>query len=233
MRILITDVTRMSIGKCCIAGVDIETGARIRPVLPGGDQLERGLLAPNGPFHLGAVVELGPVEQVGAVPMIEDHQFTPAVPYKTASLTPDEYWESLTVRASSWLPDIFGSDFGQPRGRNAAVREGSGKASLGFFAPTEPPRLETPWERPILHIATDDLQIAAPVNDLRFYDDDNEPLREIVEEIAAILEGDGQCVLSVGLARAHRAQGDTRPRHWFQVNGIHLADDPLWGVNAN
>jgi hypothetical protein len=35
-------------------------------------------------------------------------------------------------------------------------------------------------------------------------------------------------ILSVGLARAYQVTNDTEERHWLQVNGVHLGDDPVW-----
>jgi hypothetical protein len=39
-----------------------------------------------------------------------------------------------------------------------------------------------------------------------------------------------EVILSVGLTRPWRKQGDTAERHWLQVNNIHLRDAPLWSL---
>ena len=50
-------------------------GEHIRPVL--GERLRRDLLAPSGPFALGAIVDLGEVQDAGSAPMVEDRRFEP------------------------------------------------------------------------------------------------------------------------------------------------------------
>jgi hypothetical protein len=42
------------------------------------------------------------------------------------------------------------------------------------------------------------------------------------------IEAGVESILSLGLTRPWRKQGDTTERHWLQVNNIHLKDDPLW-----
>src|SRR5262249_38600569 len=51
--------------------------------------------------------------------------------------------------------------------------------------------------------------------------------REVVVLLACEPRSVG-VILSVGLARAFQASGDTARRHWLQVNNLHLEDDPVW-----
>ena len=44
------------------------------------------------------------------------------------------------------------------------------------------------------------------------------------------MEAGVECVLSVGLRQLYQRMEP--PRHWLQVNGVHLADDPLWTVSG-
>ena len=41
------------------------------------ESLTHDLLAPTGPFELGALVDLGRVEDAGETPMVEDRRFRP------------------------------------------------------------------------------------------------------------------------------------------------------------
>lgn len=47
------------------------------------------------------------------------------------------------------------------------------------------------------------------------------------DEYLALLDAVSHDDLMLGLARAFRAAGDDRDRHWLQINGVCLADRPL------
>jgi hypothetical protein len=67
------------------------------------------------------------------------------------------------------------------------------------------------------------------VTDLRLCEADNKTVREeLLGNLQRRIESGVPVIVSVGLARAFRAQGDTQSRHWLQVNNIHLEDDPVW-----
>ena len=232
MHILVTAVTHMAKGYCCVAGIDQGTGEYVRPVLDG--RLPRDLLAPNGPFSLGTVVELGPVRDVGHAPMVEDRQFAPENARVTDRLDPDAYWRTIAAGVSRRLRDIF-ANLSQQGQRNAAVAEGGDTASLGLFAPASQPAFvidEFDTELQIRMQLTDtELSLSVPVTDIRFFDEANQPRPDIVERVAERLKAGAGCVLGVGLGRAFQAQGDTQKRHWLLVHGVHLKDDPLWTVS--
>src|SRR5215210_1099974 len=60
MRILVDHLTRMQPGYFCAAGIDLESGRHVRPVLRRG-RLTTDLLGTNGgPFDIGSVLDLGP-----------------------------------------------------------------------------------------------------------------------------------------------------------------------------
>lgn len=233
MKIVVTDVTRMAGDACCVAGAGVNSGRRIRPVLPGGQQLGRDLLGPDGPFELGAVVDLGTVQNVGSAPMVEDRLFDPESAIGTRVLTPDGFWEILRTGSSTRLRSIFGNSLRQPRTGNAAIPVGEGRASLGLLDPTDPPELViNEYGRLRMHLTDGVLTLDTAVTDLRFFDRADDPRPGVVERIAERLQEGVGCILSVGLGRPYQAPNDTQRRHWFQVNGIHLADDPLWSVSA-
>jgi hypothetical protein len=67
------------------------------------------------------------------------------------------------------------------------------------------------------------------VTDLRLYEKDHKtPRRKLVADVQERIEAGVESILSLGLTRPWRKQGDTTERHWLQVNNIHLKDDPLW-----
>ena len=227
VHILVTAITRMrKVGYCCVAGIDQGTCEYVRPVLDG--RLPRDLLAPDGPFSLGRVVELGPVHNVGYAPMVEDRQFTPEIARATDGLDPDAYWRTIAAGVKRRLGDIF-ANLSQPGQGNAAVAKGTGTASLGLFAPASEPALAIEFGKVRMLLTDTELHLRVPVTDIRFFDEANRPRPDVVERVAERLEAGAGCVLGVGLGRAF--QEDPQKRHWLQVNGVHLADDPLWTVS--
>lgn len=216
MRIVVTDVTRMMEGYCCVAGIDRDTGEHIRPVL--SERLRRDLLAPSGPFALGAIVDLGEVQDAGSAPMVEDRRFEPGEARRTGTLAPDQFWDLVLAGSRRRLRDIFSDALACSRGRRA-----------------EPPTLDVEeYDEPRLKMrfTDDDLgDLNLPVTDIRFFDERHELLAGVVTHTATRLRR-GQCVVGVGLGRAWSPQHGQPERHWLQVNGVHLADDPLWTVSG-
>ena len=77
------------------------------------------------------------------------------------------------------------------------------------------------------------LSLNTAITDIRFFDNDHPaiPLPDVVEYLAGRIARSG-CVLSVGLTRLYAPTSSEPSRHWLQVNGVHLADDPLWTVSG-
>ena len=196
-----------------------------------GERLRRDLLAPSGPFALGAIVDLGEVQDAGSAPMVEDRRFEPGAARRIRSLGPAAYWRMVSAGTPVRLRAIFGETL-QQDGRTASVPANRGSASLGLFAPNEPPELRINDYRQLrMRLADGEMELDTAVNDLRFFDRHNQPIPDVVEDIAERIE-QGGCVLSVGLGRAWSPQHGQAERHWLQVNGVHLADDPLWTVSG-
>ena len=64
-------------------------------------------------------------------------------------------------------------------------------------------------------------------NDIRFYEADHETIRQdVVSHVDARLRASVEAHALLGLTRAFQAKDDDRERHWLQVNGLCLADDP-------
>ena len=63
------------------------------------------------------------------------------------------------------------------------------------------------------------------VTDLRLYNDDlMTPDQDAVNEVSRAIRRGAGVILSVGVGRPHPPK---TPRHWLQVNNIHLKSDPL------
>ncbi len=66
-----------------------------------------------------------------------------------------------------------------------------------------------------------------PVTDLRFFASDGTVRPAVVENVADRLRRGVKPRLMLGLGRAWTKDGDEQARHWLEVNGLCLEDQPL------
>jgi len=234
MRLAVTHLTRMRPGYICVAGVDANTGAHVRPVQPVGQLSDALLSRRGGPFDMATVVDLGTVRPVGQPPEVEDLEFTPWHARAVQSIEPDLFWEMLEFLSRPTLREIFGPDL-RPAGRDSAiVNMGYGHASLGCLRPARQPVLYVTVGRdgkPRLRLRISDgvLDLDLAVTDLRFYEADHVRLRtDDVDDALDRLATGVPVLLSLGLTRAFAPRDSEAPVHWLQVNNLHFEDDPCW-----
>lgn len=219
----------MQPGYICVVGVSLDTGGHVRPVLQYG-RLTTGLLRCNGgPFDIASVVDLGPTREAGCAPEVEDLCFDPA---RASWLMDDDleaFWELLQETSCESLVEIFGPDL-ERRGRSCTVDPGGGHASLGCLKPTRKPELYVNDYGSIRLRLTDPTpSVDLSVTDLRLCEEDHRtPRWALISNMKERIRAGVGTILSVGLTRPWQKQDDTRPRHWLQVNNIHLEDDPGW-----
>lgn len=229
MRILVNHLTRMQPGYFCAAGIDLETGRHIRPVLRRG-RLTSDLLSTNGgPFDLGSVLNLGPTIDAGRTPELEDQRFDPEGARRLYDEGADDYWEALERVARESLEEIFGPAL-ELWDESGTVDVGEGKASLGCLKPEKQPWMYVD-HRGTVRLVLDYLMpsVDLSVTDLRLYERDGRtPRRDLVQSVQKRLETGVETILSVGLTRPWQKRDDTEERHWLQLNNIHLKDNPLW-----
>lgn len=229
MRMVVNHLTRMEAGYICVAGVEWETGAHVRPVLAGQRLGADLLLSRGGLFELGAIIELGPTVPVGRPPEVEDHQFDPAQARRLGRMRGDDFWSMLEMCARETLTDIFGEDLREEQ-RHCVTDVGFGRASLGCLVPAAPPRLHiNSMGRVRMRVSDGHFYPELSVTDLRLVEADQKTPRErtvrmLQKKIAA---GVG-LILGVGLTRPWRRDRESPARHWLQVTGIFPRDDPLW-----
>jgi hypothetical protein len=220
----------MAPGYVCVAGVCPEAGTHVRPCLPFSVRCRRDVLATcGGPFGIGAVVEIGATQSSGTPPAIEDHVIDLAKVKCVGNMSANDFWSLLLANAKAGLTDLFGPDLEQQNG-GAAVDTGKGSASLGLLIPSTPPiPTVDSYDKIRVPLHDDVMQLNPSLTDLRFWRDDHKtPKTEAVESVASRVESGVDVLVAVGLGREWKRPGDSRQRHWLQVNGIHLADDPLW-----
>lgn len=234
MKLAVTHLTRMSRGFVCVAGVDVENGQSVRPVLPGARLRDQICARRGGPFDMATVVDLGVVRPVPSPPEVEDCEFTPWQARLAQSIEPMLFWEMLCHLAKTRLSEIFGPALRRAGRNSAVVTAGAGYASLGHLAPTGPLQLrvdERPNRNPQirLHFSDSHIELDLSVTDLRLWSDDHQtPRQDTLQDVSRRLASGVPCLLSVGLTRPWGPNDDDEPVHWLQVNNLHLSDDPTW-----
>lgn len=230
MKIVVSHLTRMQSGYMCVAGIDLNSGKHVRPVL--GRRLGTELLQSNGGvFGIGAVVDLGRTNPVGTAPELEDYQFS-RENLKLVEIAPaQKFWGMIDSTSTTSLAEIFGPSL-TSHGGACAVDVNAGTASLGCLTVPAGSVLEIDsWNKIRLRIDDGTFVPALSVTDLRLYEvDQKTPRRALIATLGDRLE-DENVLLSVGLARAWKRPGDAEPRHWLQANNFHFESDPL-GLDA-
>lgn len=240
MRIVVNHLTRMRGGYVCVAGLDLEEGSHVRPVLAEG-ALPFDLLARyGGPFEMAAVVQLGTPRAAGQTPHVEDRVVVPALMRSCGSpLGADEFWKLLAGVSKTQLSDLFGADLKRVGRSSCGTDVGRGKASLGCFRPHTVPRLyhveRGPSGRPAIriHVRDDEFDAVLGVTDLRLYEDDHmTPNRSVIRQVSQRIQTAGSVILGVGLTRAFAPTSEpgAQSYHWLQVTNLHLEDDPTWAL---
>jgi hypothetical protein len=231
MRIVVNHVTRMTAPRICVAGIDPASVGHVRPITPPDDLIARALLRDEGgPFGMGAEVDLGPVHPEGSPPETEDHRFVTARAQHVRDMEADEFLELLSRVSAPNLQGAFGPALERIRWKYA-VEPGHGERSLAVVRAATRPTLEvdTTFDKPKLQLRYSDPEPPTylPVTDVRFYETDHKTIRvDAVEDVARRLRRGVGAFLMLGLARPWNAPGDDRERHWLQLNGLVLDDQP-------
>lgn len=227
MRFVTTHLTRMAPGYICVAGVDIDTGEQVRPVIRGRLPYDRSGCM-NGPFDIGHVVDIGSVWNVGQAPELEDREFSLGSVVPQGCVAPETFWKVLNSTTHRTLGAAFGPEL-QPWGQSRTVGVGRGTASLAIIKPRRVPELiVTRYEKLRLAVETSDFQGTLPVTDLRLYDSFYEINMDAVARTRNLLAKTKGVLIGVGLTRPWQRPGDHEPRHWLQVNNLHFVEEPLW-----
>jgi hypothetical protein len=226
MKVLITDLTRMYDGHICAAGIDVDTGRRVRPV--GRQRLAASMLASRGGvFDIGNVVELGRTRWQGSPPEVEDVLFDVRAPKVVKRLTRGEFFAALEKRLASGL-DVIGADLVRD-GRSLVTKQGCGRCSL----------VAIPWndaidvtlrstrnqrgeiEQRIRFVMPDGIDLS--VTDVRLYEADLiTPNAERVRWLQGKLAEKPRAILCFGLGRPFGG------KHYLQLNNLHLENALDW-----
>ncbi len=171
-------------------------------------------------------MDLGSVKPNVSPPEVQDHWFWPDRARYLGRLDPSDYLALIDEIACDELDAVLGSALHR-RGWKYAVDAGTGAASLGVLRAREVRLAANQYGG--LQVRLDDVEPQAyiPVTDLRYFEQDQQTVRnDLVDDTNRRLRRGVEPYLMLGLARAFVAQGDEQERHWLQVNGICLSDDP-------
>jgi len=231
MKIVIAHLTRMQKGYCCVAGMDVDTGAHVRCVSTKGRLPVDVLATHGGPFDMARVVQLDEARHCPEPPHTEDHVIRLDGMRRIPNVAPSWFWEFLYDWSDLSLRAIFGRELQQVGPRSCAILEGFGRVSLGLLRPRQPPELkikeQEAGDQIRMGIRDERFGVSVSVTDVRFYEHDHvTPNRGVVEAVAGAIERGVGLVLSVGLTRAFANY------HWLQVNNIHLESDPTWQLGT-
>jgi hypothetical protein len=220
----------MQKGCVCVAGIDLETGLHIRPILERQMPIDM-LSLYGGPFDIAHIVDLGATRFVGKIPEVEDQRFETASAQHVTQMPPDEFWKLLESTAHEKLGSIFGPEL-ERIGETCAIIEAHGLRSLGCYwaesgrllihSGNGGPRVRFSWQSGEHHFNV-------PVTDIRLYGADHvTPCVETVEQLNTKIAAEPRVLLSVGLSRPYRKSAKDPARHWLQINNFHLPDRPCW-----
>ncbi len=229
-QIVVNHITRMTEPRICVAGIEVNSKQHLRPVTDAANPLTTELLVESGgPFEIGAEVDLGETEARPNPPETEDHDFDPEATEGLGRLEPAKYWELLEGVSVDSLAEAFGPEL-ERRKKSYAIVKGHGQSSLACVRPPGEVgiRVNTFGKLRVTYREGDGAPASIAVTDLRLFEaDQKEPRRKLVRRLAERIESGVIVLLMFGLARAFTAGGDDTERHWLQVNGICLEDDPL------
>jgi hypothetical protein len=241
--LIITDVTRMSGDKGCMAGID-HKGNCLRPELPYPQTLrEHHLYIDQYVIRPRAVLDmfLEPEPKTDP-PHIEDHLWTSQEQSRFLRLADDAVWRTVLQRtAQSSVEDIFQAELVQ----NKMIMPGTGVRSLGTLKPAKIDRFSYYQMQRDNHIQSEfrlsfcDTNGAAfnslPITDLslRYY---AEYLRVqnglAADKIRALMEDmllSCEVWLRIGLTRPYQKSDEHQKWCFLQVNGIYTFPDYLEG----
>jgi hypothetical protein len=235
MIIVVNHLTRMQEGYMCVAGIDLDTGLHVRPVLHGQMTIDM-LSVHGGPFDIGRIIDLGETRFAGSIPEVEDQQFDAALARHIGDMPGDELWDIVTRVAQEKLGAIFGPDL-ERVGSTCAVAETHGLRSLGcYWASAGRLTIDDGLERRRIRFCwrASEHTFNVPVTDIRLYAADHvTPCEATVHRLAEQLAAEPRVLVSVGLSRPYRKSASDLPRHWLQVNNFHLPENPCWTLQPH
>lgn len=220
-QVLVTEVTRMSHGLVCVAGIDLDTAEMVRPLQQDGSNWEEKSWVDTDILRIGNIVLLKPATPSGhAHHPHAAEDFRVATVTRFAHVTPAQLYAACVETADSDLDAIFAPHLVDRK----YVVDGAACRSLGcVLVPVAALNTSvTPFEKVAvswqdhgrwynLSVTEVAIRSAAPALGKAMLDDRLAPVR-----------GHGRVALRVGLARGWDGgdQGYDPKRCYAQLNGV-------------
>ena len=112
---------------------------------------------------------------------------------------------------------------------NYAIDKGRGTASLGILRVRRKPDIEVDrYGKLRLRLNDEDKPAFLSVTDVRFVKADHKTIKtNVITDVRERMRRGVDVLLMLSLARAFQRSDDDCERHWLQVNGICMRDQPL------
>ena len=231
MEVLITDVTRMQKGYICVAGIDVQTGQRIRPVLAEEQIPLDWTPAHGGIVDYRRIIDIGPGRFIGRTPEIEDVLVTRGDLALRRTMQPHEFLETLQGVSKLNARLSFGPTLRRhENGHDYVTPQGMGLRSLAIQG-IDAGRVRLSIAGRSVRAAWPD-GMRLPVTDLRLFEKDGATVRtRRVGQLNQLLQRESGFV-AIGLTRpwGRPESPDPAEYHWLQVNAIHVPGSLDWAL---
>lgn len=227
---LVTEITRVTGSKVCVAGVEKETRRRIRPIARSDDLFIPAvhLDEHGGLFKVGAVLDLGRTSPEGVIkPHVEDELIQLSEAQLLRELSPAELAGVLEEVATDELKMAFGHPLelgGEDSYTAAMVPIGYGDSSLACWrvSRTACPTLEMQWGYPYVTFLRGGDKFKVKLNATEYYEPDlRTPDNRRLEDLKKLFKRGLEGYFLLGLTREYEPSGNKRGKgHWMQLNGI-------------
>lgn len=218
---MITEVTRMSGGLVCVAGIDLDTHRIVRPLQEDGSNWDEAQWVAGGYMHVGAILDLEPAAQGNPAFPHASEDWRVATVAIVATASPEDLYDACVETADGSLDAIFGNMIVDGRYIIADTR----CRSLGcVIIDADALRTSGQFNKVQLSYRSDDGDwVNLPVTELqtKAYADSEAGAAALAARIAAV---DGPVTLRIGLGRAWDGgdQNFDPKRCYIQLNGIVL-----------
>lgn len=240
--VVITDLTRMSGARVCVAGYVIVNGQPpvcVRPELEGRNLSEQWLMRGQSVIRPFSVLRVHLKRSTPHPPHTEDWLIDPSVTLVTEALPVKQRWELLRLTSNEAVEHIFGAPIQLDRGW--FIIDGEGRQSLGTIFPDRiwevfygPKPNSNKWEYRVAFRDHAGKRYKLSVTDLafrRYLDSSLAQERmtpsQLAEETTRKLQSASRLALRIGLAR--RLPADDRNPCYLQINGVYSDPDYLNG----
>lgn len=228
-RVLITHLTRMKQNNVCMAG-QTRDGQQVRPLRGGGsDQWTRGHLSPDGLFQIGNVIVIPELSPPG--PHLRREDWTvgrESLIESSGRVSAKRFWSLLKQSRVDDLGVAFDGTLSRTPSGSLFVHPPAHGPTLGTVPLRDPTMDRSRQSNPRIAFEDDALgRVNLPLTDIRAFDVNNEPNREVLDLIERRFDRGLEVIACVGLTHpwARTSDRPSEAEHWLQLNNLHFRGD--------